>query len=362
MIKYEKTNIFLIIGYLVSVFAFSLTLSNVSSRYNQVTETNKFYKDYNTLNLVQENIDFQDEKMSDSNNESLTLLKTINTLEEYGYKQLIFNPMQTQVEVNNNYYINDIWPCSAGINIHSTDIIKGRYFTNEELDSNEKLAVIGSGLERLIEKKAEEEYIKVFNEYYKVIGVINNTEVFKYSSIIPLKSLYFINEENPNATFLENSLNNTDILNIDNENLTIHKNSIAKVPVIKYLFKHVYELKNNLYQIALGLINLLLFSYFFSKNIKSKVAIMRILGAKNIDIFKELFTTFIKIASFSLLLGLLLTKFTVDFMSKAFISSYSPVNIENIILTSAAIFLVSSIVSICVLFNVIRFKIMKEIR
>jgi ABC-type antimicrobial peptide transport system permease subunit len=107
---------------------------------------------------------------------------------------------------------------------------------------------------------------------------------------------------------------------------------------------------------------LLLFSYFFAKNIREKVAIMKVLGAKNSDVFKEVFAKFIRISSIGIAAGLALSKITIDFMMKSFTSQYSAVNISNIILSSMLIFIISIIVSILVLFNVIRFKIMKEIR
>ena len=357
MSKYNKLNLFLIIGYLISSFAFSITISTVYSKFNKVTEINEFYSNYNMLNISIKNYDNED-----MYSDPIPLSKIINHINDAGYNQIILNPIQTQVQIGDNSYINDIWPCSSGIDIHSDNIIKGRYFDYDELNSNEKLAVIGFGLERIIEKREDGDYIKVFDDYYKVIGVIKDTELFKYSSIIPLKSLYFINDNISNINFLENYKQNTDIIDSIDTNILINKSPIYKVPVIKYLFKNVYELKNSLYQVILAITNLLLFSYFFSKSIREKAAIMKVLGARNIDVFKDIFGTFIRIASIGVIGGLLLSKITIDFMMKTFVSQYSSMNIENIIITCLLIFLISSVVSICVLFDIIRFKLMKEIR
>ena len=242
------------------------------------------------------------------------------------------------------------------------NIVKGRYLTEEELSSNEKVAVIGLGLERLIEEKDGEKYIKVFEEYYKVIGILGDTEVFKYSSIIPIKSLSIINSEPSQVSFLHYFKDNEVNEAISNRNILSNETIIPQIPVIKYLFKNVYELKNCLYQVVLGIINLFLFSYFFSDGIKEKVAIMKVLGARNIDVFKEVFIKYIKIATIGIIGGLILSKFTIDFMRQAFTYQYSSVNVDNVIVTFISIFIISIIVSICVLFNVIRFKIMKEIR
>ncbi|MBN1041267.1 ABC transporter permease [Clostridium botulinum] len=366
MSKYTKIDIFLIIGFLVSAFAFSLAISTIYSKYNKVMETNEFNKNYKYLDVstLKETRDKDGfvivYKKEDEKN--INLLDIINEVQEAGYKEIILSPFETQIEVENDSYINDIWPCSSRVDIKSDNIINGRYLTEKELSGDEKVAVIGFGLEKLIEEKNGQNYIKVFDEYYKVIGIIGDTEVFKYSSIIPIRSLYFINNPIPKVTFWENSINNTNIKEVNNKNITLSTNNIPKIPVLKYLFKNVYELKNSLYQVLLGITNLLLFSYFFSKNITKRVAIMKILGAKNIHVFKEIFIKFLKISSVGIIGGVILSKLTVDFMRQSFTGQYSIVNIQNILSTSILIFSISIIVSICVLFNVIRFKIMKEIR
>ncbi|SFU86548.1 MacB-like core domain-containing protein [Clostridium sp. DSM 8431] len=363
--KYTKIDIFLIVGFLLSAFAFSLTISVVYTKYNKVIEQNEINKDYKLLEI---NIVDKTEKKDEENNVNLkykkntSLLEVVNEVQQAGYKKIILSPIETQIEVGNDSYINDIWACSAGIDMKRNNIVKGRYLTEEELSSNEKVAVIGLGLERLIEEKDGEKYIKVFEEYYKVIGILGDTEVFKYSSIIPIKSLSIINSEPSQVSFLHYFKDNEVNEAISNRNILSNETIIPQIPVIKYLFKNVYELKNCLYQVVLGIINLFLFSYFFSDGIKEKVAIMKVLGARNIDVFKEVFIKYIKIATIGIIGGLILSKFTIDFMRQAFTYQYSSVNVDNVIVTFISIFIISIIVSICVLFNVIRFKIMKEIR
>lgn len=366
MNKYTKIELFLIIGFLVSTFAFSLTISIVYSNYNKVTEQNRFNKDYKYLKIDTAHetkyVDGAEVVNKDEDKENPSLSEIVDAVQEAGYKKIILKPFEDQIQVDNKFYINDIWPCSDGVDIESKNLIKGRYLTEEELMSNEKVAIIGFGLERLVEEKNGERYIKIFNEDYKVIGVLGNTEVFKYSSIIPIRSLYFISTKVPNVIFYENNISNIDIKEINLKNTNASEKEISRISVIDYLFKNVYELKNSLYQIILGVANLLLFSYFFAKNIREKVAIMKVLGAKNSDVFKEVFAKFIRISSIGIIAGLALSKITIDLMMKSFPSQYSAVNISNIILSSMLIFIISIIVSILVLFNVIRFKIMKEIR
>ncbi len=363
--KYTKIDVFLIVGFLLSAFAFSLTISVVYTKYNKVIEQNQINKDYKLLEV---NIVDKTEKKDEENNVNLeykkntSLLEIVNKVQQAGYKKIILSPIETQIEIGNDSYINDIWPCSAGVNIKRNNIVKGRYLTEQELSGSEKVAVIGFGLERLIEEKDGESYIKVFDEYYKVIGVLGDTEVFKYSSIIPIKSLSFINSLPPNISFMHYFKDNEVNTAISNTNILINETIIPQIPIIKYLFKNVHELKNCLYQVVLGIINLFLFSYFFADTIREKVAIMKVLGAKNIHVFKEVFVKFVKISSIGIIGGLILSKFTIDFMRQAFTYEYSVVNIDNVVVTFISIFIISILVSICVLFNVIRFKIMKEIR
>lgn len=264
--------------------------------------------------------------------------------------------------MGNEFFINNVWPCSKNIDINSSKIVSGRYLTEDELKSDNKVAVIGSGMERLVEEKDGERYIKIFEEEYKVVGIIADTIMFRYSSIIPIKSLYCINKPLPKYTFLVKDIDKIETKNTGNKNMKIDICNIPKTPVVDYLFKKVSELKNSLYQILLGITNLFLFSYFFSKRIKEKVAIMKILGGTNIDIFKEVFFKFIKISSMGVVGGILLSKFVVDFMRISFPYDYSIVDMKNILITTILVFIISVLVSISVLFNVLKFKIMKEIR
>lgn len=100
----------------------------------------------------------------DEDKENPSLSEIVDAVQEAGYKKIILKPFEDQIQVDNKFYINDIWPCSNGIDIESRNLIKGRYLTEEELMSNEKVAIIGFGLERLVEEKNGERYIKIFNE------------------------------------------------------------------------------------------------------------------------------------------------------------------------------------------------------
>ncbi|MBE6050309.1 MAG: ABC transporter permease [Clostridium sp.] len=367
MNKYIKIEIFLIIGFMVSAFTFSLTISSIYSQYSKVIEKNKFNANYKTIEVnkvekPKQRVDGYEIVDSSDENDIFTLRECIDVVNKNGYNKIILNPMVDQIEEGNDFYVNTVWPCSAGIDIKSDSMVEGRYFTEEELSGNNKVVIIDSKMQRLTEEKEGEKYIKIFNEEYKVIGVIGETEVFKYSSIIPIKSLNCIDEELPRYIFMEYDESNKAPKEIADEDIRIIEDSIPKISVIDYLFENVIELKNNLYQIVLGIINLLLFSYFFAKGIKEKVAIMRVLGARNIHIFTDVFKKFLKIASVGIALGLLLSECTIGILRQAFEYEYSLINIQNVIITSLIILVISLVVSVIVLLNVIKFKIMKEIR
>jgi signal recognition particle subunit SEC65 len=157
MSKYTKIELFLIIGFLVSTFAFSLTVSIVYSNYNKVTEQNRFNKDYRYLKIdtVHETkyVDGAEVVNKDEDKENPSLSEIVDAVQEAGYKKIILKPFEDQIQIDNKFYINDIWPCSDGVDIESRNLIKGRYLTEEELMSNEKVAIIGFSLERLVEEK-----------------------------------------------------------------------------------------------------------------------------------------------------------------------------------------------------------------
>ncbi|SHI96249.1 FtsX-like permease family protein [Clostridium amylolyticum] len=347
--KVNSTEIFLVIGFVISAFSFSIIISSTYRYYSEIVEQNKFYKDYKIAS-----INVKDKSMELS--EAITLFK------KEGMDNNLTPKIATTIEIGDKFISNRIMGILGGFNIERYGEIEGRNFTTEEANGKGKLAIIGSGLKKYTNLQNGKHYIKVFNEYYEVIGVLNNSEFFKYESIIPINSFYFINNKYDtfNQLVAVDEINNLEKLS--NDELKTRISEIPQESVLNYVFKKVPQLKENFYGLALGAVNLVLFSFFFAYGIKRKIAIMKVLGAKNRHVFGNILGKVLVISTLGIIIGLVLSKFTIVLMNKGFPNSYGDLDIYNILITCSLVYLISVIVSLIILFRVINFKILKEIR
>ncbi|MGL5149185.1 MAG: FtsX-like permease family protein, partial [Clostridium sp.] len=325
---FSKIEIFLIIGFAVSTFAFAMTISTSYSKFNKVTEKNKFNDNYKYIQVdTQKEVKYIDGAEVVDEFNPVRLREIIYELNSIGYEKIILEPSMSNLLIGDITYINKIWPCSPGVDIIEENIIKGRSLTEEELIKGEKVAVINEEIGKLTTQKIDGDYIKIFDDEYRVVGVYGDTEFLKYSTIVPMNSLNFIDGEVVKANFLEYSSGNENIKAYNSQKLNISVSEIEPTPIIGYLKENVYEFKNSMYQILLGVVNLLLFSYFLAKGMKRKVAIMRVLGANNLVIFKEVLKVLLKISSIGLIIGLPLASIAIDYLKETFIYQYSEMNI-----------------------------------
>lgn len=94
MSKLKKIDIFLIIGFFVSAFSFSLTISNIHSVYSEVVEKNSFYKDYKYIDVdVVEEYEIVDGykviNNEEDSKEEITLKDVIDNVNNIGYEKVI---------------------------------------------------------------------------------------------------------------------------------------------------------------------------------------------------------------------------------------------------------------------------------
>lgn len=347
--KINLIEFFLIIGFVISAFSFSIIISSTYRYYKTVVEKNTFNNDYKSLSL-------------NLNTEQLNLASFFNWLNKQGFHNSCTPMFATNIEVGDIFINNNIMGVSSGFNMNKYSTIEGRYFTENELNTNSKVAIIGDGLKKYTQKDKGIEYIKVFEEYYQVIGIINNSSYFKFVSLVPLNSLYFVNNKYTSFRQLvsKDYVNKETPLKFDNASIEIK--DIPTDSIISYLFQQVPSLKESLYSLCLGIINLLLFSYFFANGIKREISIMKVLGANNTHIFKEILSKLFIVSTLGIILGLILSYFTITLMNKGFPNSYGNLDFYNIAITSFLVYITTIISSFIILLNVIKFKILKEIR
>lgn len=348
-LKISKIEFFLILGFFISAYSFSITISSCYRYYRIAVESNKFYDDYLLTTLI-------------SKHSALNLSDYIKSFTDNDINDFSLNPIASHGEQKNVMTFNKVFLAGDGFDITKYADISGRYLNKDELKSNKKLAVIGEASNQYSIRHDDKSYVQLFNDLYEITGVIRNSNFFIDTSIIPIMSLGFEASTYESLSFLVNKTHFNSLKNLENSSLHISFKEIPQKSIVKYIVDNVPNFKEISYEIYLGLINLVLFSFFFANSIKSKIAIMKVLGAKNTDIFKELLSSILKLSTTGIVLGLLSSYITIHFMSTAFPRTYSPLGITNISITFLIVYLISILVSIGILFNVMKFKLMKDIR
>ena len=347
-IKLKSTEIFIIIGFFISIYSFSIIVSSIQSYYKCVTEENKFNRNYNNV-VIQNTVKTQS-------------LSMIQLLEDNKINNIISSENETIIKHEDKYVANDIVGAAKGFDINKYGEIEGRDFSKNELNGTEKVAIIGKNISRLTEKKNNKQYIKVFNDYYEVIGIVKDNEYWRQTTIVPIRSLNSFEGQSNKFSYRIDRSSTNKLAKLNTSSMTINVTPLEEKNVIKYLFDNVYDLKDYVYQLAFSIINLIIFTSFFSYSIKRKLAIMRVLGAKNSYIFKEIFTKLIKLSLISIILGIIFSSTTIHISNIGIPNQFKSLNIYNVLITTFLTYIIIFIFSFVILLNIMKFNLLKDIR
>lgn len=344
----KKIYIFFTICFIISTFTFSITLSSLYPFYSEAVETNNFNSNFKTVNI--------------ETNEAEELGVVSKMIESVGVDDFLTLPMLHNIERGSTLYINKIIGCGSNFNVSEYLNITGDNFTNEDFIEGSKKAIVGRGLEKLIIEANNKRYIDIFGEEYEVIGFIEDSSMFLYSSFVPIYSLNFINNKYNKFTQLVRNESIDKLKTIDLEKYTVSANEIPQIDIIDFLLDKPIELKDRLFQLSICLINIMVFSYFFAKSTRKKISIMRVLGANNVIVFKEVFKNIVSSALIGTGLGLLLAQVAIMYMRTIDTYGYKSLTMPIAIYTVIIVLVLTVIISLLVLIDVLRFKVIKEVR
>lgn len=346
--KFNTINIFLIIGFTLSIFCLSFIISSNYKNYKYVLEENQFYNNFNDFSIYLK----KESKLSD-----ITKMLEENNIHMYSTPQMI-----EETKIGADIYANKVMGISKGININKYTSIKGRNFTEEDFIENKKVAIIGSTLSRALDKEGNNEYIELYGEKYEIIGVIYDSDYLAFSSFIPINTMPYYNnlyesffywldkEELEQLNYIDNNKINYSISNIPNKN------------IIEFVFNNSLIIEESIVDLTLCILALILFCIFYVYSIKKEFSIMRILGAKPKDILFENIKKLIPIYLISLILGLIISYGVVNMSNKYIDDMFASIDINNILITTILSFLIVIFVSFICLYKIMKFKVLEDIR
>lgn len=331
--SHSITITFFIIGYLLSILIFSIGVSNIIHMKNLIVEQNQgIYKD--TLNVyISSSKDINFENVIDS-------FSNISS-----YSRIRVTSATTYVNDESDEYriIAEYYKTNSSENF---PIIKGRYYTADEVKYKKKVALVGKDFEKYIYSVNNIKKIKLGSDEYEVIGIIgykNKVSTWDDTIFMPLTSL----PENSKLNCFKN--NDITFLLISEKNKETYDISIIKEKITKKDSNALFNvtrtngsqnvflniINNNLGFIYLAVvllgfsvINIINISYFWISERKKEMAIRKCFGINNKQIFLLLFLEFFSVTFITANISLFI-QFILSLLIKKIFGYYLYLSWEN---------------------------------
>ncbi|MDV4150206.1 ABC transporter permease [Clostridium sp. AL.422] len=295
----QTFNFPIVLGFTVSLISLFIAISLFKTNFDFFNDTNIYWNNKVSLNI----------KMKSKIN-SNSFYKKLN---EGGIYYLNQDEIYKRDIKNINYVkgIHDI-DLSEIIPLYS-----GEFLNEEEVNSEEKVVMIGKYLEKFTYKKDEKIYIDIYNEEYEVKGFIGRKGESKYSIYILMPSKTYnkvLNTEETDSYVIEvdkktnkeivdkiNNIFKDDIIDI-NVNYTQLNKPIAKA----------FELEKNILTnlsiaIIFSIVCSITFVLLWVGKISKNISIRKALGANGNDIFMFVFKNLTQMLIISVIIALILS-------------------------------------------------------
>lgn len=170
-------------------------------------------------------------------------------------------------------------------NIFNYNVLEGRNITLNEINSGNKVAVISKNYKSFCKRNNNKLYINIDKENYEVVGILGN----KYSSSY-YNLMIFIpytatpkSWSNDSPTLNINLIKSNRTIKIENykNNFDIKESSYSKIP-IHSITSILFALKADIIYfaiiIAISLINIIVFSFYWINKKKNQISILKAIG------------------------------------------------------------------------------------
>ena len=341
--KYKNLTYIIAIFSLI-IFTFSVVTSIVITDYKNNNEVNVLKTDetkYFKFNQSQK-VNFN------------SLLQVL-----YNYKKsniyLEYNPVPKYLDTDTlfgksiyyNYNLNNNLP-----------ILKGKNFTLEQINSTEKLILVGKNLKKHITNENGIDYFTVDNDKYRVIGILGNINKTGYDDtfLINMKSMDILSDNR--STWSLNVSDNKDLndimkayteigsknnaaleftkSDIENNKITINY-LLQNYPDFIYIFEVVFKL---------GILNLIIVVYFWIDKSIKEIGNRKAFGATNFNIAKLILKRYELSVLISVIIGITLHYIFKGMLSIMFPNFSFQIYIENVVIATIVFMFIGLLVAI----------------
>ncbi|SFB03854.1 ABC transporter permease [Clostridium frigidicarnis] len=352
--------IFMCLGLTIAIYCLSAGTCLFTTFYNLYNDKNYLLKESCSAEFI-----FK---------ENISINNFMNNIEQIDPNVGFITPrFDLEIEKNRTAYLIGLYNYKELNKI--LPLLEGRFFTEEESMSSEKLALVGGNLADLIYMKNDKKYIKIEKEEFEVIGTIGRKTLSYWGLRIftPVKSLpndIYNSEYNSMGLFypkrmLQEKNYFYDLKNnFSNKNIeSIKINELSKEDGIA---SRVFNNNKSMYislifSILLALISILIFSTFWADGLKKNVAIKKILGADNLYIFKQLIYQMLILVIVSSIIAGILNLITLNFLEKLMLAQIS-FDLTNILSISIATFVFVILNSLWIYKDVLKFNVTNYIK
>ena len=237
-------------------------------------------------------------------------------------------------------------------------ILEGSNFTLKQINSSEKLILVGKNLKKYIITENGINYFTIDDENYRVIGIMGNDNKTGYDDtfIINIKSMNGLSDNRATWSLdvsdkeaLNNFMNQFKSLGVKNSApLKFVKSDMVDNKItISYLFQnypdfiYIFEVV-----FGFGILNLIIIVYFWIDKSIKEIGIRKAYGATNLDIGKLILIRYEASILVSLIFGLTLHYIFKRMLSIMFPSFSFEIYIENVVIATIVFMFIGLFVAI----------------
>lgn len=355
LVFYKETfNLSIILGFTISLISFLFALTIFKSNFD-------FYNDSKIYSNTNTSININLKSEIDSN-------FFYNKLNSNDVKYLTQDEIYDR-SIKNINYVKGIHDISLS-NIFP--LYSGRFLSEEEINSESKVVVIGKNLINFTYKVDSKTFIDIFDEVYEVKGIIGRETASKYSIYILMPSKVYsklFNNEASNAYTIDVSKENIkDIIDTINNifsdeilNVSVNPEEEYKSPIVNAFEFEKSILTNLIVAIIFSILCSVTFTLLWFEKINKNISIRKALGANKKDIFLFVFKNLIHMFIISIILSLIAFYGLVDFFKHLTVFDVI-INIESCLYSIITLFVLIIMLSLISLRNLSKIEITNLLR
>lgn len=339
----KRNEIMLTLGFMISIYSISLFFSLCYKDFQRYLKINNFNKEHKMILL--------------KNSKPKTMEEFDKYLNNIGIDEYFLTDFNLFLKKDEKLKSITIKSIGGNTKILNNLKINGNLF-DEVKNDNEKKVILGNNMKDMTYEENNISYIDLFDEKFKVIGIINDSTYYSNQAYVFLKDIPIYKKEFLEQKILINNLDEEKLEKLTSNNqVKIEKESLPQIKILEQILKENPEIKDIGLFCIFGIINLLLFSIFFANTLKRNLSIMKILGANNKHIALIIFNKMFKMSVFASVLGFLLNFLTIKYLNVTFYNRLNHIDFLNIITTILITFIIVILISISTLLKILKFKI-----